>query len=110
MKMFPGNIQEMLAQAGELQSQMLKLRQDAEEKVVEASAGGGMVQVRANCKPELLSMKIEKEVVNPDDIEMLEDLVRAAVNDALRQAREGLQGELAKITGGLKLPIPGFNS
>jgi len=71
---------------------------------VEATAGGGMVTVVANGKQELVSIKIDREVVNPDDAQMLEDLVLAACNEALRKSREMVQQELGKLTGGLKIP------
>jgi hypothetical protein len=73
-------------------------------KTVEASSGGGMVTVTANGRQEVLSVKIEPEVVNPDDVEMLQDLIQAAVNDALRKAQELVAQEMSKVTGGLKIP------
>jgi hypothetical protein len=73
-------------------------------KTVEASSGGGMVSVTVNGRQEVLSIKIEPEVVNPEDVEMLQDLIQAAVNDALRKAQEMVSQEMAKVTGGLKIP------
>ena len=74
------------------------------ERSVEASSGGGMVTVTANGKQEVLSIRIEPEVVDPDDIDMLQDLVAAAVNEALKKAQEMVSEEMAKVTGGLQLP------
>jgi hypothetical protein len=74
------------------------------EKTVEASVGGGMVTVVANGKQQVMSVKIDPEVVNRDDVEMLEDLVTAAVNDALKRAQEMVSEEIGKVTGGLNIP------
>ena len=74
------------------------------QKKVEATAGGGMVTVEANGKQEIVSIKIDPEVVNRDDVQMLEDLVLAASNEALRKSREMMQQELGKLTGGLRIP------
>jgi len=83
---------------------MAELQAELEQKTVESSAGGGMVKVIANGKQEILSITIDPEVVNAEDIEMLQDLILAAVNDALRKAQEMVAEEMSKITGGLKLP------
>ncbi len=85
---------------------MASLQKELETKTVDAQAGGGMVSVVVNGKYEVVSMKIEKEVVNPEDIEMLQDLVVAAVNEGIRKAQEMSASEMSKITGGLN--IPGF--
>ena len=74
------------------------------KKKVQATAGGGMVTVEANGRQEILSIKIDREVINPDDAQMLEDLVLAACNEALRKSREMVQAEMTKVTAGLKLP------
>lgn len=87
-----------------MQERMARIQQELETKTVEAQAGGGMVQVVVNGKFELVSIKIEKEVVNADDIEMLQDLVAAAVNEGIRKAQEMASTEMAKITGGLSIP------
>ncbi|OEU71637.1 MAG: nucleoid-associated protein [Desulfuromonadales bacterium C00003093] len=94
----------MMKQAQKLQSRMLKLQEELAEKTVEATAGGGMIKVAANGKQQLLSIQIEKEVVDPEDVEMLQDLILAAVNDALAKAQEMVSGEMGKLTGGMNIP------
>ncbi|RZB30619.1 MAG: uncharacterized protein SRB1_02899 [Desulfobacteraceae bacterium Eth-SRB1] len=94
----------MMKQAQKLQSRMLKLQEDLAEKTVEATAGGGMIKVVATGKQQVLSIQIEKEVVDPDDVEMLQDLILAAVNDALAKAQEMVSGEMSKLTGGMNIP------
>lgn len=99
-----GGMGDILKQAQEMQRRMAKAEEDLKERVVEASAGGGMVTAQANGKQELLTLRISKEVVDPNDLGMLEDLVVAAVNQALKKAKELHEKELGKITGGLSLP------
>ncbi|MGD1971235.1 MAG: YbaB/EbfC family nucleoid-associated protein [Desulfobacterales bacterium] len=94
----------MMKQAQKLQSKMLKMQEELAEKTVESSSGGGMVRVVANGRQQVVSIHIEKEVVDPDDIEMLQDLVLAAVNDSLAKAQEMVSGEMSKLTGGLNIP------
>ena len=94
----------MMKEAQKLQAQMEKMQEEVGKKKVDATAGGGMVTVEANGKQELLSIKIDPEVINKDDAQMLEDLVLAACNEALRKSRELVQQELGKLTGGLKIP------
>ena len=94
----------MMKEAQKLQAQMEKMQEEVAKKTVEATAGGGMVTVQANGKQELIAIKIDAEVINKDDAQMLEDLVLAACNEALRKSRELVQQELGKITGGLKIP------
>ena len=94
----------MMKQAQKLQSQMLKLQEELAQKTMEASAGGGMVKVVANGKQQILSIQIEKEVVDPEDIEMLQDLVLSAVNEALTKSQEMVAAEMGKLTGGLNIP------
>lgn len=94
----------MLKQAQKLQSQIFKLQEELADKTVETTVGGGMVKAVANGKQELLSIKIEPEVVDPNDVQMLEDLVVAAVNDALKKAQEMVTQEMTKLTGGFKIP------
>jgi DNA-binding YbaB/EbfC family protein len=96
-----GNI---MKEAQKLQQQMEALQAEAGKKKVQATAGGGMVTVEANGKQEILSIKIDREVINPEDAQMLEDLVLAACNEALRQSREMVQAEMGKLTAGLKIP------
>jgi len=95
------NIQQMMKQAQQMQD---KLQKQMAELKVEATAGGGMVTVVANGKQEIVSIKIDREVINPEDAQMLEDLVLAASNEALRKSKEMVQGEMSKITAGLKIP------
>lgn len=95
---------DIMREAQKLQTEMQRLQTEAKAKTVEASAGGGMVTVVASGGGELLSIKIEKDVVNPDDVEMLQDLILAAANEALRRAQEMVNQEMSKLTGGLKLP------
>ena len=94
----------MMKQAQKMQAQILKIQEEMAERTVEASSGGGMVSVTANGKQEVLSVRIEREVVDPEDVEMLQDLVVAAVNEALKKAQEMVAEEMAKVTGGLQLP------
>jgi DNA-binding YbaB/EbfC family protein len=94
----------MMKQAQQLQSKMLKLQEELAEKTVETSSGGGMVKVVANGKQQLVSIQIEQEVVDPEDVEMLQDLVLAAVNDALAKAQDMVSGEMSKLTGGMNIP------
>ena len=103
MKDMP-NIGNLLKKAQQLQEKMAKLQGELGEKTIETSAGGGMVTVLANGKQEIMSIKIDPEVVDTDDIEMLEDLVLAAVNDALYQAKQMVSEEMTKLTGGVKIP------
>ena len=98
------NLGNMVKQAQKLQAQMAKLQEELAERTVTASAGGGMVQVVANGRPQIVSVTIEKEVVDPDDVDMLQDLVLAAVNDALGKSQEMVSTEMNKLTGGMKLP------
>ena len=93
-----------MKQAQKLQSQMMKLQEELAEKTVESSSGGGMVKVIANGRQQIVSIQIEKEVVDPEDVEMLQDLVLAAANDALAKAQEMVSSEMGKLTGGLNIP------
>jgi nucleoid-associated protein EbfC len=94
----------MMKQAQKLQSKMLKLQEELAEKTVESSAGGGMVKVVANGRQQLVSISIEKEVIDPDDADMLQDMILAAVNDALTKSQEMVAAEMGKVTGGFNLP------
>jgi DNA-binding YbaB/EbfC family protein len=94
----------MMKQAQKLQAKMLRMQEELADKTVEATAGGGMIKAVANGRQQILSIQIEKEVVDPDDIEMLQDLILAAVNDALTKSQEMVSGEMSKLTGGLKIP------
>ena len=104
----PGNMNNLMKQAQKMQRQMEEATKALEETEAEATAGGGAVTVKVSGKKEVLSIKIEEEVVDPDDIEMLEDLIVAATNEALRKIDEISQASMAKVTGGLggfALPI-----
>jgi hypothetical protein len=94
----------LMKQAQKMQQEMGRIQEESRKKTVEASAGGGMVVATANGALEIVSLKIEKDVVNPDDIEMLQDLVMAAVNEALRRAQQMISEDMKKATGGLDLP------
>ncbi len=94
----------MMKEAQKLQAQLEALREEVAKKKVEATAGGGMVTVEASGNQEIVSIKIDREVINPEDAQMLEDLVLAACNEALRKSREMVQVEMGKITGGLRIP------
>lgn len=95
---------DIMQQAQKMQSRLMELNKEIEGKTVEAAAGGGMVSVTANGKGQLLSVKIEKEIINPEEKEMLEDLVLAAVNEAQRKVQTMKEEEYKKLTGGLKIP------
>ena len=94
----------MMKEAQKLQSKMLQMQEELAQKTVEASAGGGMVKVVVNGKQQIVSIQIEKEVVDPEDVDMLQDLVQAAVNDALTRSQEMVNSEMSKLTGGLSIP------
>jgi nucleoid-associated protein EbfC len=98
------NFGNIMKQAKKLQERIAQLQQELETKTVEASAGGGMVSVVVNGKNEVVSLKIEKEVVNPAEIDMLQDLITAAVNEGIRKSQEMATSEMAKITGGMSIP------
>lgn len=95
---------DIMREAQKLQSKMQEMQEEAKNKTVEASSGGGMVTVTANGAGEIIAIKIEKDVVNPDDVEMLQDLILAAANEAIKRAHEMVSEEMAKLTGGLQLP------
>lgn len=99
-----GNINNLMKQAQKLQKEMAQAQQELEEKEFEASVGGGAILVKVNGKKEVLSIKIKEEVVDPDDVEMLEDLVLSAVNEALKKADEETSNKMGKLTGGLNIP------
>ncbi|MCP4694728.1 MAG: YbaB/EbfC family nucleoid-associated protein [Desulfobacterales bacterium] len=94
----------MMKQAQKLQNKMMKLQDELAAKTIESSAGGGMVKVVASGKQQIVSIEIDREVVDPDDVEMIQDLVLAAVNDALAKSQEMVSGEMGKLTGGMNIP------
>jgi len=100
----PTNMQGMLRQAQKLQEQMAQLQQELEQREYEVTAGGGMVTVKINGKKEILKIDIKPEIVDPDDIETLADVITAGVNEAIRKVEETNASELAKITGEINIP------
>lgn len=102
--MMKKGIGNLMKQAQAMQSKMLAIQEETAQKTVEASAGGGMVTAVVSGKQELLSIKIKPEVVDPDDVEMLEDLVSTAVNKALVDSQDMVKNALAAVTGGLNIP------
>ena len=99
-----GNMAGFVKQAREMQKKMAQIQEGLKNRVVEGSAGGGMVSAMVNGQQELLKIKIDPEAVDPDDVEMLEDLVVAAVSQALKKSKDLSKEEMAKATGGLSLP------
>jgi DNA-binding YbaB/EbfC family protein len=96
-----GNI---MKQAQQMQQRIARIQQELEGREVEATAGGGMVTAVVSGKMQLVGLTIEKDVVDPEDVEMLQDLVTAAVNEALKKSQEMMQQEMSKVTGGMNLP------
>jgi hypothetical protein len=94
----------MLKQAQRIQAELAKVQEEMAQKTIEASSGGGMVSVVVNGKQEVISINIEREVVNPEDIDMLQDLVLAAVNEGIRKSQEMVGEEMKRLTGGLSIP------
>jgi len=101
------DLKNMMKQVQDIQGRINSMQGDLAEKTIETSSGGGMVTVIANGKQEIISINISPEIIDPSDISMLQDLVTAAVNTALKSSKEMMQEELSKITGGIK--IPGLN-
>jgi DNA-binding YbaB/EbfC family protein len=102
--MIPRNLGSMMKQAQKLQTDMQKLQDELGNRTIEGTAGGGMVKAVVTGKQDVVSIEIEKEVVDPEDIEMLQDLITAAVNEALRKSREMMTEEMSKLTGGMQIP------
>ncbi|CED95037.1 MULTISPECIES: YbaB/EbfC family nucleoid-associated protein [Romboutsia] len=102
--MMPGNMNNLLKQAQKMQENMQKMQAELEAKEIESSVGGGAVTVKVNGKKELIDINIKPEVVDPDDIEMLQDLVLSAVNEALRSVDEMQSSQMSKVTGGMNIP------
>ncbi len=105
--MYGGNMGNMMKQVQKMQKEMAKMQEEIQQKTLEATSGGGMVRVEVNGKKEVLSIVIDPEAVDRDDVEMLQDLIIAAVNEGLRMVDEMMAQEMKKITGGLSLP-PGL--
>ncbi len=100
----PANMNNMIKQAQKMQQEMLRAQQEIEEKEIEASAGGGAVSVKISGKKELLELNISPEVIDPDDKEMLQDLIIAAVNEGMRKADEISAQQMSRLTGGMNIP------
>lgn len=98
------NMSSMMKQAQKLQKKMLKMQEELATKTVEATAGGGMVKVIANGSQKIEAITLEPEVVDPEDIEMLQDLILAATNDALNKSQEMVSAQMGKLTGGMNIP------
>ncbi len=99
-----GNMQKQLQQVQAMQRQMEQLQAELEEKEITTTSGGGVVSVTMNGKKEIVNLTLDKDVVDPDDVEMLQDLIVAAVNEGIRQVEETANNEMGKITGGLNIP------
>ena len=102
------NMNQMMKQVQEMQAEMVKAQEEAQRQEVEASAGGGMVTVRVNGALEVLEIKIDPDAVDPDDVEMLQDMVQAATNEALRSAQEMVSNRMSQVTGGLESALGGL--
>ncbi|QJA06394.1 YbaB/EbfC family nucleoid-associated protein [Thermosulfurimonas marina] len=102
--MFPPQMQQLMKQVQKIQKKIAQLQEELAERTVEASAGGGMVTAVVNGRQEVVEVRIDPEIFQSGDKEMLEDLIVAAVNEALRRSQEMVQEEMAKITGGLNIP------
>jgi len=98
------NLSSMMKQAQKLQAKMMEMQAELGNRTLSAQAGGGMVEAVVNGRQELLSLKIDPEVLVPEDVEMLQDLIQAAVNEALNRSREMMAAEMAKLTGGMQIP------
>jgi len=104
MKNFPGGMQQFMKQAQQMQLKMAKLQEELATKTVEASSGGGAVTAISTGNQLLSAIKINKEVVNADDVEMLQDLIMTAVNESLKKSKAMSEAEMQKITGGVSMP------
>lgn len=98
------NMEEIMKQAQQFQQKLGQVQEELAHKTATASVGGGMVSVTVNGRHEVVNITIEKEVINPDDPVMLQDLVLAAVNEAMKKSQEMMQSEMGKLTGGMKIP------
>ena len=100
----PQNMNALIKQAQKMQEDMARTQAELEEREYEVAAGGGVINVKINGKKEILSVKIDPEVVDPDDVETLEDLIVAAMNEAIKKVESDSASEMQKITGGMSLP------
>jgi DNA-binding YbaB/EbfC family protein len=99
-----GPFKNLMKQAQQMQAKLAEVQEELKGRHVEASSGGGMVTATASGAQEIVSLKIERDIVNPDDVDMLQDLIRAAVNESLKKAREMMAQEMGKVTGGMSIP------
>ena len=99
-----GNMQGMMKKVQKMQAEMLKMQEELKTRTVETTVGGGALTIVANGKKEIESIKIKPEAIDPDDVEMLQDMIVSGVNEALRKIDEMTEREMGKITGGMKLP------
>ena len=99
-----GGMGNIVKQAQQMQQKMMKMQEDLAQRTIEASVGGGMVTVTVNGQHEVLRIKIDPQAVDPNDVEMLEDLILAGVNEAMRKAQEMIKEEMSKLTGGMRIP------
>ena len=102
------NMQQIMRQAQKMQKKMEEIQEQAANETVEVASGGGMVKVVMSGKQELVSITLEKEIVDPEDVEMLQDLIAAAVNEAVKKSQSLMQERLAEITGGMGINMPGL--
>lgn len=102
--MMGGNMNKMMKQVQKMQANMLKMQEELSERTVENTVGGGVIKVVANGSQEIVSIDIQPEAVDPDDIEMLQEMILTATNDALQKAKDMVSSEMSKITGGLNIP------
>ena len=102
--MMGGNMNKMMKQVQKMQANMLKMQEELSERTVESTVGGGVIKVVANGSQEIVSIDIQPEAVDPDDIEMLQEMILTATNDALQKAKDMVSSEMSKITGGLNIP------
>ncbi|MGM0410652.1 MAG: YbaB/EbfC family nucleoid-associated protein [Bacillota bacterium] len=98
------NMNKLMKQAKEMQAKMSKMQNELEEKTVETTAGGGAVKVVVNGKQEVLDLEIDPDAVDPEDVEMLEDMILAAVNEGMRKVQDMVDEEMGKVTGGMNIP------
>ena len=98
------DMNQIMQQAQQFQQKLSQMQEELAHKQVTSTVGGGMVSATVNGKHELIALKIEKEVIDPNEADMLQDLIVAAVNDAMKQAQNMIQSEMAKLTGGIKIP------
>ncbi len=98
------NMKKMMKQAQQMQAKMEKMQEELKERTVEATSGGGVVRVVVNGKFEVLDLEIDPDAVDPEDVEMLEDLVLAAINEGMRNVQEMINDEMGDLTGGMNLP------